>query len=113
MGKIIFDMNSRNNFNDIHGNSWWDEKIRKEIVFPPWLTLPVHYQEKKPIWSQMIRVQNVGSYQNGYISIIKLSCGHDAHINSSFLKNVMYKSGLNLLISCMDCGGNGAAEIRR
>jgi hypothetical protein len=113
MGRVIFDMGSKDTFDG--WDTYWSytnnqEKFPKE--FPPWLTLPVHYQEKKPIWLQVFQIMDEGSYHNGNISVVKLTCGHLAHMNTIFLRNAINRISSRVFVSCMDCGGNGATEIR-
>jgi hypothetical protein len=114
MGRVIFDMGSTDNFSNPY-NTWWSiEDRNKAKEFPPWLTLPVHYREKKPIWSQVFQIMDEGSYHNGNISVVKLTCGHLAHINSIYLRNAISRANSRIFVSCMECGGNGATatEIR-
>lgn len=113
MGRVIFDMNSTDTFNALEWKWMFQSpQLKREIVWPSWLTLPVHYQDKKPIWSQVIEIISEGRYPQGNITVVKLSCGHVAHCSTLYVRNAMEHRKHNLFISCMECGGNGAAEVR-
>lgn len=100
--KSFFDINSHNTF-----NRWdpWEDRSKAK-VWPPWLTLPVHYYSD--IWRKVIE-----SYilVGGNEYVIRLECNHSARISLIEHHDWQEKSFKFILVNCRGCGGSG--EIRR
>lgn len=97
MNKKYFDMNSQNTF-----SKWWEElnlitgEKKKEVEFPPWLTLPVHYRSKEynVFWKKDLLRLTMGGF------LAQLSCGHNHIIDE---REYYQKDFKVVKISCPKC----------